>query len=151
MCTDIKILHTEDTNLLTCVDISTNTMERNRKRGRKENKYIMCHVSFVMCHVLHATCHVSYVMCQMSCVAFHLSPFTCHLSLTPTVKATDPSHANSPTMRSRLVCKDPKLRKILRPKKLFNRQEPKNVGRPILAICSVTRSLQSTGKQGFQM
>ena len=45
-------------------------------------------------------CHVSCVMCCMSCV-------TCQLSPTPTATATDPPPSNSPTMHSRLVCKDP--------------------------------------------
>ena len=112
----------------------------------------MCHVSFVMCHLPHATCHVSCFMCHMSCVACHLSPVTCHLSLTPTVTATDPSHANSPTMQSRLFCKDPKIHKISKPKNHWNGKNPKTSrGMPILAICFVTRSLQSTGKWGFQM
>ena len=41
-----------------------------------------------------------------SCVVCHMSPVSCHLSLTPTVTATDPPPANSPTMHSSLVCKD---------------------------------------------
>ena len=54
-----------------------------------------------------------------------MSLVTCHLSLTPTAIARDPPPAFSPTMHSRLVCKDPNMSK----------------GMPILAILSLTRSL----------
>ena len=42
--------------------------------------------------------YLSYVSCHLFC----------HPSLMPTAKATDPPPANSPTMHSRLVRKDPK-------------------------------------------
>ena len=50
-------------------------------------------------------------MCQ-------LSPVTCHISPTPTVTATDPPPANSPTLHSRMVHQDrnPRLKNILKPK-----------------------------------
>ena len=59
-------------------------------------KYLnfMCHISCVMCHVSNVLCHMSSV---------HVM---CHLSLKPT--ATDPPPANSPTMNSRLILRDPK-------------------------------------------
>ena len=38
----------------------------------------------------------------------HMLSVTCHMSLTPTATAMDPSPANSPTMHSRIVRKDPK-------------------------------------------
>ena len=48
------------------------------------------------------------VVSHMSCATCHVSNVACHLSLTPTATATDPHPANSPSMHSRLVCKDPK-------------------------------------------
>ena len=59
----------------------------------------MCHVSGVMCH-------------DVSYVTWLVSPVTCHLSLTLTATATDPPPANSPSMYSKLVRKDPKTHKI---------------------------------------
>ena len=41
-------------------------------------------------------------MCHMLCIA-------CHLSLTPTATANSPPPHNSPTLHSRLICKDIKL------------------------------------------
>ena len=55
----------------------------------------------------------------MSCVTCRVSQVTCHLSLTPTATATDPPPANSPIMHNRLVCKEPKLYKNLKYKKIF--------------------------------
>ena len=55
-------------------------------------------------------CHVSCVMCYMSRVTSRMSHVTSHLSLTPTVTATDPPPASSPTMHIGLVCKDPKTK-----------------------------------------
>ena len=54
-------------------------------------------------------CHISGATCHKSCV-------TCHLSLTPI--ATNPQPANSPTMHSRLVQKDPKTQKYSKCKQL---------------------------------
>ena len=48
--------------------------------------------------------HLACVMFIVSCVLSHLSPATCHLALLP--RATNPPSANSPTMQSKLVCKD---------------------------------------------
>ena len=51
--------------------------------------------------------------CSVSPVKSHVSYVACHLSLKPTATVTDPSVAISPTMHSRLVCKDSKTpRKI---------------------------------------
>ena len=61
----------------------------------------MCHMSGVPCQESHVKFQLSRVTCQVLRVA-------CHLSLTPTATATDPSHANSPFMYSRLICKDQK-------------------------------------------
>ena len=52
-------------------------------------------------------CPVSDVRCHVSCVGSSLSSVTCHMSLTAT--ATDAPPANSPTISSRLVYKDPKI------------------------------------------
>ena len=48
-------------------------------------------------------------MCHMSWEACRLSPVTCHMSYGPTDSARDPPPANSPTMYSRMVCKDLKI------------------------------------------
>ena len=82
----------------------------------------------------------------------HVLLGTCHLSLTPTATATNPPPANSPIiMHSRLVCKDPKTRNNFKRQKSSKRQKLKmSRGMPILVIYSLTRSLQFTGKQGFQ-
>ena len=61
----------------------------------------------------------------------------CRLSLTPTAIATDPPLANSPTMHSRLVRKDPKHKKMWTHKDHWNSKNPKmSKGMPILAIPS---------------
>ena len=52
---------------------------------------VRCQVSGVMCHLF--SCHMSHVACRMS--------------LTPTATVTAPT--NSPTMHSRMVCKDLKI------------------------------------------
>ena len=78
-----------------------------------------------MCHVSHLTWHVS-------CVACHLSPVTCQMSLTPTATTMDPIPANSPSLHSRMVDKDPKiyffppgnLRPLMRPNFKFQDQFP---------------------------
>ena len=102
--------------------------------------YVMCHLSFVICHVSHVTCHMIHV--------------ACHLSLTPTTTATDPPPANSPTIHSRRVCKDTKTQKNV---KTHNNKKHRNGDNqktsrvmPILAIGSLTRSLQPIGKLAFQ-
>ena len=50
-------------------------------------------------------------MCQLSRVTCHMLHVTCHLSLTQTATVTHPLPVNSPTMHSRLVCKDAKTLK----------------------------------------
>ena len=49
------------------------------------------------------TCQVSHVRGYIffSCVMCHMSRVTCHMSLTPSVTATDPPLAISPSMHSR--------------------------------------------------
>ena len=91
-----RILKTQ--NLSTCVDSSTNT--KTNRQGYKligplKNLNIMFHVSHVTCH--------------MSCVAYPLSLVTCHLSPVTNANSntTDPLLANSATMQSKEVCKDP--------------------------------------------
>ena len=102
----------ETLNLSTCANNST-------------HKKIICHVSSV-------TCHMSHVMC-------HLSPVTYHLSLMPT--ATDPHPANSPTMHSWHVCKDPKTKEVEKRKIIDTLKKKGVLSFPILAIRSLTRSL----------
>ena len=68
-----------------------------------------------------------------------MSPVTYYLSLMPTGTATDHSLANSPTIHSKLVCKDPKNKKILINQKKSQIQKIK-----------LTRGLQSTRKCGPQ-
>ena len=58
----------------------------------------------------------------MSGVACCVLRVTCHLSITPTATATDPPHANSPIMHSRLVAKTPP-KKNANYKKLSKRQK----------------------------
>ena len=109
-------------------------------------------MSFVTCHVLCFICHMSRVRCHMSHVACRLSPVIFHLSLPPTATATHPRPTNSPIMHSRLVCIDPKTQ--TKNSKRKSHQNGKNLkgcrGMPILAMSSSTRSLQSTGMQGFR-
>ena len=88
---------------------------------------------------------MSFVTCHMSHVTWQMSPVACHLSITPTVTATDPPPAYSPTMHSRLILKDLKIiKKIQNTKKSQNGNKNKKTSRgmPILAIRSLTRSLQ---------
>ena len=113
------ILHTGDTESLRIV-----AQYRNGQKRKVKN--VMCRVSRVMCHV---------------------SRVTCHLSLTPTATATDPFPANSPIMHSRLVRK--KTQKFQKQKNIKTAKAQKSRGMPILAIHSLTRNLQSTGKRGF--
>ena len=49
------------------------------------------------------------VTCHVSCVTWRLLRIICPLSLTQTATVTDPPHASSPNMHSRLVCTDPKI------------------------------------------
>ena len=65
-------------------------------------------MSHVMCHASHVMCRVSRIMRHMSCIPCHMSPVMFTFSL-----ATDPPPANSPTMLSRLVIKDPKINILL--------------------------------------
>ena len=57
-----------------------------------------------MCHVSDVRCKVSSLACQLC-----ISPVTCHMSITPkaATTATETPPANSPTMQSTLVRKDP--------------------------------------------
>ena len=61
--------------------------------------------------------------CEMSCVKCRVSHVTCHMLLTPTARATDPPHANSPTMHSRMVCEYPKINFFCR--QFLTNSEPK--------------------------
>ena len=66
----------------------------------------------------------------------------------PTATATDPTPANSPTMNSRLVRKDPTKPKKNQNTKIHQNgktEENKFKGMPILAIHFWTRSLHLTG------
>ena len=80
------------------VDISIDTKTDSKKKKEK----IMFKVSHFKYHVLRVTCHMSRV--------------TCYLLETLTATATYHPPANSPIMHSRLVCTDPKPRKIQNPK-----------------------------------
>ena len=46
------------------------------------------------------------ITCHMSPVTYHLSPIKSHSSQTPTVTATDPPYAISPTMHNMLIHQD---------------------------------------------
>ena len=59
----------------------------------------------------------SHVTCQVSGFMYHMSPVTYHLSLIP--NATDPHPANSPTMHSRLFCKDPQPKRFWKTPKIL--------------------------------
>ena len=107
-------------------------------------------MSGATCQVSHVRCLMSDVMCHGSCVIYCVLPVTFHLSIMPT--ATDLPTANSPILRSRLVCKDSKTRFLfLQTLKYLQNIKNSNVRKlPILAICSLTRILQSTGKRVFR-
>ena len=62
----------------------------------------MCQVPYVIRHMSCVTCHLSQVKCHLLCV-------TCHMSLMQTATAMDPPPANSLTMHSRMVGKDPRI------------------------------------------
>ena len=51
---------------------------------------------------------MSFVICHMLCITCCVSPFTCHMPLTLKATVADPPPANSPTMNTRLILKDPK-------------------------------------------
>ena len=115
----------------------------------------MCHVSGVTCHLSRVTCNMSIFLLHKKfkqkrkeqlnlCVMCHVLRVTCHLS--PATNANSCSHnpppANSPTMQSSLVCKDPKNHSNL------SQIKPSST-LPILAIHSLTRGLQSNGSVVF--
>ena len=135
-------------NILTCGIVTTilKLTETDNMLG------VMCQRSHVMCRMSHVTCNMCSVMSHASCVkTCHVSRVLCHLSQTPTATATDPPTANSPIMHSRLVLKDPKTQKNAKLKKnLNNKNQNLCRGNPILAIHSITRSLQFTGKLGLR-
>ena len=62
----------------------------------------MCHVQGVKCQVSCVRCPLSWILCHVSCV-------TCRMSLSSTATAMDPPPAHSPTVHSRMVCKDQKI------------------------------------------
>ena len=99
-----------------------------------------------------STKKINIYMCRVLHVAYRLSPVTCHLSLTPTATATYLASANSPTMHSRLVRKDPRTQTNFKTRKIIKKakQHKTSRGMPILAICTSTRYLQSTIKRVFQ-
>ena len=109
--------------------IEINCQQNQQKRTKKaifKNK-----ISCITCHMSHVTCQVSHVLC-------HVSRVTCHLSLTPTATATEHSPANSPPMHSRLVCKDPQIRRNFKTQKYYCNCKNIEMFRstPILAIRS---------------
>ena len=63
----------------------------------------------------------------------YISPVTSHLSQTPTAAATDPPPANSPTMHSRLVCKDHQIKDFFT-QQICETAPKKSLCMPILAI-----------------
>ena len=69
---------------------------------------------------------------------YYFRDFTCHLSLRSKDIATDPPPANSYTMHSRLVYKDPKTRKIFKTKFFMKRQN----GQKCLEVCQFNLSLR---------
>ena len=83
---------------------------KNEQKKERKMSCIMCQVLGVAWHVSHVACRLSHVTCHMQSVACNRSLVTCHLSLMPTAIATEPP--NSPTIHSRLVCKDQKTPKI---------------------------------------
>ena len=82
---------------------------------------------------------MTHVTCCMSPL-----PFTFHLSLTPPANC-------SLCMHSSWVCKDPKTQKKCQSAKHHQKNKHLRISRgmPILAIRSLTRSLQYTGKRVF--
>ena len=137
------------------VKISANTLNPKPEElgsWNVERIFILYYVSCVMCHFSCVMCHVSCVMCHVSYVACRVSSVTCHLSLTQTATATDPPPANSPFVQSRLVHKDPQIQKNIEKKKnIWNEKILKRSrGMPILAVRSLSRSLQFTKKRVFR-
>ena len=84
-------------------------------------------------------------MYRVSPATYHLSPVTCHLSIMQKATATYP-----PAQLAGLHRPPPNKET----KKSINHQngekERKVLGMPIITIRSLTRSLQSPGKRGFQ-
>ena len=117
----MKIPHAGAVNLLMCVDSSTNT--KNLKSLRY---FLFCTKNlkslryFLFCIFLHFTCRVWRVACHLSHVTCHVSSVTRQYSLTPTATA-----ANSPTMDSNLVCKDPKTQRGFKTLKIVKTFPPK--------------------------
>ena len=112
----------------------------------------MCYLSCVMYHLSCVMCNVSFVICltlhHLKPITCHRSPVTCRLSLLPTATAIDLPLLTPPLCTER---KDPPKLKISKRKKSLRQRIPKMYrGIPILVICSLTRSLQSTGKLGLQ-
>ena len=96
------------------------------------------------------------VMCYVSCVKCHVSRVMCYLP--PVINGNSHSHrpfppANSPIMHNRLVCHDlkTKTKKIKSKKSLKQKYIYIFIYRskPILAIFTLTRGIQSTKNQGF--
>ena len=75
----LEIPHTGDTDLLANIT----------SQDRKKRSCVRCHISYVTTHVSHVTCQLSYVINPNS--------------------QSHPTPANSPTMHSRMVCKDLKI------------------------------------------
>ena len=80
--------------------------------------------------------HLSHVMCHVSHVTYHMQPLT---------KANSHSRRPSPTMHSRLACKDPKTNKKSKRKKII-----KTVKQPKRLEVLCKQKTQSTEKRGSQ-
>jgi hypothetical protein len=110
-------------NLMMFAYSSTNT-----KTDRKKDFFLsrfMCQVSHlcIMCHVLCVTCHLPQTLPL-------ITPPLCTVG-----RFANPKNPKNP------------IAKVIKTAKTQNMSK----GMPILAIGSLTRSLQSTGKRGFQM
>ena len=124
---DKKSCIRETLNLFMCANSSTDTKTDKNKQKKKQKNHVTC------------------VTCQVSCVAGHLSP----IIKTTTTATTYSTHANFPLFYNMLLCMDPE--KINCKEKTFKQQQQKScLGMPISVIRSLTRSVQSTEKQGFQ-
>ena len=95
----------------------------------------------------------SFKITHVSCVMWNFLRLTWQLS--PVTNANSHSHrpslpASFPIIDIRLVCKDTKTKLLFTTIFFQNYKNPKySRGMPILAIRSLTRSLQSTGKRVF--
>ena len=139
----LNVLSLKISGLLYCKDLVKNTGDMCRKKPwyqntqkqteREKKQERKCHVSCV-------TCHVSCVM-YVSCVACPQSPVT---------NIYSHSHRPSPCfniMHIRLICKDLKTQKNPNVKDHWNNKNPKSYrGMSRLAILSLTRSLQTSGR-----